>query len=100
VSLKIEKNIKPERKDTYSTFCRMVGKRVELENFISLTEKIKIDYDVSLIIQNGQIDRDLLEEIEKSNIDIIQTSSVLELIDLIKSCSFFIGNRLRSCKHS
>jgi len=73
-------------------FAGWSEKEWNLKNFISLTEKIKIDYDVSLIIQNGQIDRDLLEEIEKSNIDIIQTSSVLELIDLIKSCSFFIGN--------
>jgi len=73
-------------------FAGWKEKEWNLKRFISLAEKLKDDYPISLIIHSGQIGRDVLEEIEKSNIDIIQTSSIEELIELIKGCSLFIGN--------
>jgi ADP-heptose:LPS heptosyltransferase len=73
-------------------FAGWKEKEWNLKKFINLAEKINNDYFVSLIIHSGQIGKDVLEEIAKSNIDIIQTTSVEELIDFIKGCSLFIGN--------
>ena len=86
------KTFNPSGRIHIQPFAGWKEKEWNLKNFLSLAEKIKIDYNISLIIHEGQIGRDVLEEIEKLNIDIVQTSSVAELIDLIKRCSLFIGN--------
>jgi len=73
-------------------FAGWTEKEWGLKKFIILVDKLKDDYPISLIIQSGQIDKDVLEEIKKSTINLIQTKSVEELINLIKGCSLFIGN--------
>ena len=63
-----------------------------LRNFILLGERLNKDYFVDFIIQSGQLDRDILEEIKSMGMEVIQTQSIEELIDSIKNHSVFIGN--------
>jgi len=86
------KILNPSGRILIQPFAGWKEKEWNLKKFLSLTEKIKINYHASLIIQSGQIGNDVIEEIEKSGIEMIQTTSIEELIDLIKVCSFFIGN--------
>jgi heptosyltransferase II len=86
------KILSPSGRILIQPFAGWKEKEWNLKKFLSLAEKLKIEYQISIVVPKGQFEFDVLNEIGKSNIDIIQTSSVEELIDLIKDCSLFIGN--------
>lgn len=73
-------------------FAGWKEKEWNLKKFLCLAEQLKRIYDVSVIVPIGQIDSDVLFEIFNLDINIIQTTSIEELIDLINECSLFIGN--------
>jgi len=73
-------------------FAGWKEKEWNFKKFISLVEKIKSDYQVSLITPKGFLSNDVIEEIMNIQIEIIQTNSVADLIRSIKECSIFIGN--------
>ena len=67
-------------------------KEWNLKKYICLTEKIKKNYSVCLVVSGGELSIDVVEEIKYLDLDLIQTNSVEELIQNIKDCSMFIGN--------
>lgn len=73
-------------------FAGWKEKEWNLKKFITLASKLNANYPVSLITQDNQLSKDVINEIDHLNIDLFQTNSVEELIDLIKGCSLFIGN--------
>ncbi|MGB5287164.1 MAG: glycosyltransferase family 9 protein [Ignavibacteriaceae bacterium] len=82
----------PDRKILIHPFAGWKEKEWNLKKFIELAEKIKNDYQVSLIMPRGFLSSDVLGEIANIQIEIIQTKSVTELIRNIEECSIFIGN--------
>lgn len=89
---KLPKIYSPNGRILIQPFAGWKEKEWNLKKFLGLAAKLKIDYEVSIVVPKGQFEFDVLNECENSNIDIIQTSSVEELIQLIKDCSLFIGN--------
>lgn len=67
-------------------------KEWNLKKFVTLAIRLNKDFNSSLIIQKGQFSKDVLCEIENSNVEVIQTKSVNQLIECIRESSLFIGN--------
>lgn len=63
-----------------------------LKKFIKLAEVLQKNYSVSIICPSGYIASDVLIEINKSDIEVMSTTSIEELINVIGECSLFIGN--------
>ena len=73
-------------------FAGWKEKEWNLKKFITLASKLNANYPVSLITQDNQLSKDVINEIDHLNIDLIQTNSIHELIKSIKECSLFLGN--------
>ncbi len=73
-------------------FAGWKAKEWNLNKFIQLTLKLKNEYEVCLIAKQYDIREDVIKEIEKNGVDLIQTKSINDLIIEIKKCSAFIGN--------
>jgi heptosyltransferase II len=86
------KSINREGKILIHPFAGWKEKEWNLKKFISLARKLNMNFNCSFIIQQGQFNRDVVYEIENSNVEVIQTKSVGHLIECIKDCSLFIGN--------
>lgn len=87
-----DKSLNLKGKILLHPFAGWKEKEWSLAKFIKLAKKLNEHYNTSLIIQKGQINQDVICEIENSNIDLIQTRSVDDLIECIKEASIFIGN--------
>jgi len=73
-------------------FAGWKEKEWNLKKFVTLADKLNINYRVRLLTQNSQLSTDVINEISYLNIELVQTNSVEELIENIKECSLFIGN--------
>ena len=73
-------------------FAGWKEKEWNLKKIIILAGRLNENYRVSLITQKSQLSNDIIKEINHSNIDLIQTDSVEELIENIKECSLLIDN--------
>ncbi|MBV6419479.1 MAG: hypothetical protein DAHOPDDO_00700 [Ignavibacteriaceae bacterium] len=85
-------SINMEGKILINPFAGWKEKEWNKKKFIELARLLNKDFNVGIIVQKGQIDTDLIYEIDHQNIDLIQTKSVDELIESIKNASLFIGN--------
>ncbi len=91
----IKKNkmsLTPGGKILIHPFAGWQEKEWGLKKIIQLACLINKDFSVSLLSQNKSINSDVLNEVNYANIEVLQTESVEELIQLIKQCSLFIGN--------
>jgi heptosyltransferase-2 len=73
-------------------FAAWKEKEWGLRNYLELIRKISKVYPVALIVPIKTLNLDVYQQIKNDGINIIETSSVEELINEIKNCSFFIGN--------
>ncbi len=73
-------------------FAGWKAKEWNLNKFIQLSAKLKNEYNVCLIAKQNDIREDVIKEIEKNGIELIQTESINDLIIKINKCSAFIGN--------
>ena len=89
---KISRSTNPEGKILIHPFAAWRDKEWNLTKFIELAIKLKKDFAVNFISPPGKLFADVIDEINKVGIDIIETKSVDELIRIIKECSLFIGN--------
>jgi ADP-heptose:LPS heptosyltransferase len=87
-----QKSVNPLGKILIHPFAGWKEKEWNLKKFIILAGRLNANYRVSLIIQKSQLSTDIVDEINNSNIDLIQTESVEELIKNIKECSLLIDN--------
>ena len=87
-----QKSVNPSGKILIHPFAGWKEKEWNLKKFFILACRLNENYHVGLIIQKGQLSNDIINEINHSNIDLIQTDSVEELIENIKECSLLIDN--------
>ena len=87
-----KKSVKPFGKILIHPFAGWKEKEWNLKKYIILASRLNANYRVSLIIQRSQLSPDIVNEINYSNIDLIQTDSVEELIKNIRECSLLIDN--------
>lgn len=87
-----KKLINPTGRILIHPFAGWKEKEWNLKSFIILASKLNENYRVCLITQKSQLSNDIINEINHSNIDLIQTDSVEELIENIKGCSLLIDN--------
>jgi ADP-heptose:LPS heptosyltransferase len=73
-------------------FAGWTAKEWGLKKYISITERLSKNYSTSLICQKGDLKNEIIDYLKKSNIKLIQTISLEELINEIEKCSLFIGN--------
>jgi ADP-heptose:LPS heptosyltransferase len=90
--IKQKRSINPDRRIMIQPFAGWKEKEWPFKNYVELVEKINYNFPVSFIFQNGQVAHDIIEDLENSDLDVIQTDSVEELIKYIKDCSILIGN--------
>lgn len=89
---KFGKSINPKGKILIHPLAGWKEKEWGLKKFVELANRLKNEFDVSLIIPSGQFSFDIIDEIENDEIELHQTNSVEELVKHIKECSLFIGN--------
>jgi heptosyltransferase-2 len=68
------------------------AKEWNLNKFIKLAEKLNMLQETCFIIPANSIPSDIVYELSKKEIDVIQTNSLEGLIEHIKHCFVFIGN--------
>jgi len=68
------------------------SKEWSLRRYVELAADLFFDYEVEIVSPPGFISQDVIFEIQKLGIPLIETSSVNELIDKIKECALFISN--------
>ncbi len=73
-------------------FAGWAAKEWGLKKSIELVERLRKNFNVSLIFQNDEIEEDVVEYLSVKKINFIQTNDLEELISEIKKCSLFIGN--------
>ena len=90
----IRKNTQPNKngKVLIHPFAGWKEKEWNLKKFIQLAERIRESCPVSFVVQKNQLSRDIICEIENLNIEVIQTSSVDDLVECIQDSTLFIGN--------
>lgn len=89
---KVSSSFYPGGKILIHPFAAWREKEWNLLRFIELALKLKKEYSVSFISPSRKICADVFDEIKNRGIDVIETSSVDELIKNIRECSLFIGN--------
>jgi heptosyltransferase-2 len=89
---KIYRSTYPQGKILIHPFATWREKEWKMKKFIELALKLKKDYTVNFISTPGKLYTDVLDEIRKDGLDVIETRSVDDLIKNIRECSFFIGN--------
>ena len=90
--LEIYQSLNPYGKILIHPFGGWKEKEWNLKKYIALAEILNQKFNTSLIVQKGQISKDILDEIDYLNLEVIQTKSVTELIESVKNSSIFIGN--------
>jgi ADP-heptose:LPS heptosyltransferase len=85
-------SVNPLGKILIHPFAGWKEKEWNLKKFIILADRLNENYRVSIITEKSQLSTDIINEINHSNIDLIQTDSVEELIENIKECSLLIDN--------
>lgn len=85
-------NYKRDGRILVHPFAGWTAKEWGLKKYISLTERLSKNYLTSLICQKGEIKNEIIEYLIDNNINLIQTTTLEELISEIKKCSMFIGN--------
>jgi len=73
-------------------FASRKAKEWGLEKFIELTNNLKKKYSVKFIMQKKSLTPQISNKIEKSEIDIIETETLEDLICHLKECSLLISN--------
>lgn len=89
---KLSVSTNPQKKILIHPFATWKEKEWNLNKFIELALRLKKRFTVSIIIPKGKFFCDVLEEIKFGGIEVIEASSMEELIQNIKECSLFIGN--------
>ena len=87
-----ELDVNPEGRILIHPFAGWKEKEWNLKKFIILAEKLRENHTVSFLIKGDELPLDVLEEIKQSGIEIIHSVTIKEMIQIIKQCSFFIGN--------
>ena len=87
-----EFDVNPEGRILIHPFAGWKEKEWNLKKFIIVAEKLRENHTVSFLIKGDELPLDVLEEIKKSGIEIIHSVTIKEMIQIIKRCSFFIGN--------
>jgi heptosyltransferase-2 len=82
----------PNGKIIIHPFAAWNEKEWGFRNYFNLILELKNNYSVALLTPSNSISIDIQQELTKTNIELIQTNSVNELIDEIKNCSVLIGN--------
>jgi ADP-heptose:LPS heptosyltransferase len=92
--IKYEPIIKETSKDYFLVhpFAGWAAKEWGIMNFIKLTSALNRYKKSFMVLQDDNLPHEILNEIEKNNIELLRTKSTGELIDAIKGCSLFIGN--------
>ncbi len=73
-------------------FGGWAAKEWGIDNYISLAGNLNKNYDIVICIPQNTLGKSEKDSIINKNIEIIETESIKELIDKIKTCSVFIGN--------
>ncbi len=73
-------------------FAGWKAKEWPLKNYIELADRLSKKYNVKLIFQKGQVQKDILDEINTLKIKYTETENFGQLIDEIKNCKVLIGN--------
>lgn len=89
---KLSRSTNPEGKILIQPFATWREKEWNLSKFIELAIKLEKKYFVNIVSPPGKLSADILDEIKKGGIDVIETSSMDELIKNIRECSLLIGN--------
>jgi heptosyltransferase I len=103
----IESKIKCDRSDNAKTFPVCIEKKGKIlihpfagwsakewnmEKFIDLAVSLNKEYSTSFVIPRNTINKELMYEINVKGIEILETSSTEELIQLIKKSSLMVSN--------
>jgi len=73
-------------------FAGWKAKEWSLRKFILLASLLKKNYDVAILIPNNYLNEESIEEIKNMNIEIHITSSIDDLISVLRNYSLLIGN--------
>jgi ADP-heptose:LPS heptosyltransferase len=73
-------------------FAGWSAKEWGLNKFIDLTLSLNKDYDISFILPDERVDKNIIDALEKNNISFNITNNTEELVSVIKNCLAFIGN--------
>ena len=82
----------PDGKIIIHPFAAWKEKEWSFRNYFNLVLALKKNYSVALLTPSNSMSIDIQQELAKTNIELIQTNSIDELIDEIKNCSVMIGN--------
>lgn len=73
-------------------FAGWKSKEWSLIKFIELAERLKNNFNVTLIFDKRKISDEITEYLDKQQINYVRTDSISELINEIKNCKLLIGN--------
>jgi ADP-heptose:LPS heptosyltransferase len=73
-------------------FAGWRSKEWNLLKYVRLGEKLKQEFDVTLIAPINTLSSEIKNEINNNDITIIETETIPDLIKQIKECSVFVGN--------
>jgi len=76
----------------FHPFTSLKEKEWGLQKYISLAESLVEKYKCCIVAKENHIPNDIILEVRGKNIDLIETKSVTELINVIKKCLLFVGN--------
>jgi len=68
------------------------AKEWNLNKYLKLIRMLSKDFECTLLLHSGMIEIDVIEQISEMEINFVESKSIEELIEHIKSCSIFIGN--------
>lgn len=68
------------------------AKEWNLNKYLKLIRMLSNDFECTLLLHSGMIEIDVIEQISKMEINFVESKSIEELVEHIKSCSLFIGN--------
>jgi ADP-heptose:LPS heptosyltransferase len=73
-------------------FASIESKEWGLNKYICLTEHLNKRYNCVIVTPTNKISADVLSQIIKKKIKVVETKTTAELIETIKHCSLLIGN--------
>lgn len=84
--------LNPNGKILIHPFAGWKAKEWNFNKYYKLAIYLSRFYKAALVVPNNNISNDITDELFLSSAELIQTESVEDLIEHIKSCSMFIGN--------
>jgi ADP-heptose:LPS heptosyltransferase len=84
--------LNPSGKILIHPFAGWKAKEWNFNKYYKLAVNLSRYYKIALVVPINNISNDIAEELILEGVEIIQSSSVENLIEDIKSCSIFIGN--------